>query len=273
MNKIVKTLGWSLFPRHLAKKYFYKDKWAEPEQAIVPIFLNKDTECIDVGANRGRYTALMSMFSRYVHAFEPSPGCLANLRDLCLPNASIYPYALSQSAGVAEYFFPIEDDLHVNTLGTLDRSVIASYPKIDNYSVETSTLDVLFDKPISFVKIDVEGHEMEVLAGGKKLISEQKPVFLVEAEERHRANALQTIQDFFSDFGYQGFYAWDGAILPLSSFSDDLQNPQEIDRPVSRKEMRYVNNFFFLPDTQDRKFLVEKMAVQFNDAQFDWALM
>ena len=51
MEKILKKLGWLLFPRYLAKKYLYKDNWAELEQIIVPIFLSKTTECLDVGGH------------------------------------------------------------------------------------------------------------------------------------------------------------------------------------------------------------------------------
>lgn len=277
MNKVVKKLGWSLFPRHFFRVHFRNYKWAkwtEREQAIIPLFLSKKTECIDIGANHGRYTALMSIFSRHVHAFEPNPECVTNLEDLCLPNASVYPFALSSLAKTSEFFVPMRDDDEVDDLGTLDRPVLSSFSDIRHYTVETSTLDALrINKPISFVKVDVEGHEIDVLTGGKRLIAEEKPVVMVEAEERHKANAVKNVQEFFENLGYQGFYAIDNTVMPLDSFDDALQNPEELSRPVSFREMRYINNFIFLPDTLEIQSMVEKMKQNLNDERLSWTLM
>ena len=54
------------------------------------------------------------------------------------------------------------------------------------YDVVTKKLDNFnFTNKISFIKIDVEGHEIEVIEGGKLMIKKNKPVLLVEIEERH----------------------------------------------------------------------------------------
>ncbi len=273
MEKILKQLGWTLFPRFLAKKYLYKDNWAELEQIVVPIFLSKTTESIDVGANHGRYTTLMSLFSRQVYAFEPSPKCLVSLQNLCLPNVSIYPYALSNQQGVSEYFVPLQEGIALNTRGTLNRSALSAHPDIDTLRVTTSTMDSLCDRPISFIKIDVEGHEMDVLKGGRKLILEQKPVVMVEAEERHCAGALQQVKTFFDELDYQGFYILEQEVFPLESFKDELQNPQELERPIPRDQMRYVNNFIFLPSSPEIEQILEKIRTRLQDESLTWRLM
>lgn len=266
MKKRLKRLSWILFPHRFAKRYLsYEDTWAEMEEAIVPIFLSKTTECVDVGANYGRYTVLMSLFSRHVHAFEPSSECVASLQNMCLPNASIYHCALSSAEGFSEYFVPVLEGSRITGLGTLDRSVLSAYRNVDALRVPTSTLDSLCAKSISFVKIDVEGHEMDVLNGGRKLISEQKPVFMVEAEERHCAGTVQRTKEFFYEFDYQGFYILEEKVFPFVSFDYELQNCKELARSTTRRQMRYVNNFIFVPPSLNVESVIEKMSARLND--------
>lgn len=261
----VKAWGWRLWPQRFARPHLAATPSAEIEEAVVPLFLDRTTECIDVGANRGRYTVLMSLFSRHVHAFEPNPDCLAQLQRLGVPNASIYPCALSSSAGVSEYFVPVREGQRFSIWGTLERSAIATHSEVDTLRVSMATLDALGDRPISFVKIDVEGHEMEVLQGGRKLISAQQPIFMVEAEERHCPNAIQTVHAFFQDHNYQGFFIRDRDVMPLAAFDDQYQNPAELQRPVPRYQMRYVNNFIFLPPTVNPTSLREQMQAKLTE--------
>ena len=44
--------------------------------------------------------------------------------------------------------------------------------------------------PVGFIKVDVEGHEEEVIDGGFRVIARDHPVLLIEIEERHRHGAL-----------------------------------------------------------------------------------
>ena len=42
-----------------------------------------------------------------------------------------------------------------------------------------------FDHKIGFIKIDVEGHELDIINGAKNLILKDKPNLMVEIEEKH----------------------------------------------------------------------------------------
>lgn len=262
VKRILKSFGWSLFPHHLAKRHLSIVTGAEIEEAVVPLFLSKTTECVDVGANCGRYTVLMSLCSQHVHAFDPNPECINTLENLCLPNVSIYPCALSSVEGSSEYFVPIRQGLPFSVWGTLERSVLEKHHEVNTIEVSKSTLDLLCDRKISLVKIDVEGHEMDVLRGGRKLISEQKPIFIVEAEERHCNDAVQQVKDFFAQYHYQGFFILDQKVFPLTSFDYQYQNPQELKRPVPRIQMRYVNNFIFIPSSSNIKSILQKASAR-----------
>lgn len=259
VKKVLKTLGWTLWPQHFAKQFLSEDKTAEIEEAVVPILLDKAKDCVDVGANRGRYTVLMSLFSRQVHAFDPNPECIASLQSLAVPNVSIYPCALSSIQGVSEYFVAVQDGKQMSIWGTLERSVLDKHSEIDTLQVSKSTLDSLCDKRISFVKVDVEGHEIDVLQGGRKLISEQQPVFLVEAEERHREGAVQQVKEFFEKYNYQCFFLLDRKVLPFTEFNQEYQNPDTLKQQIPRSQIRYINNFIFIPSSLDIKSLLEQM--------------
>ncbi len=265
MKKILNRPDIIDFFHRLTKNYLYERECVEVEEAILPIFLNQTTESVDVGANYGRYTVLMSLFSQHVHSFEPSPQCIKYLENLCLPNVSIYPRALSSNEGFDQYFAPIKEGTPFSSHGSLEQSVLTAYRDVDTIKVAKSTLDSLSAKRISFVKIDVEGHEMEVLSGGQNLISEQQPIFMVEVEERHKPGNVVKIKDFFDKFNYQGFYISEGSIFPFASFVDELQNPQELKRPVPRKEMRYVNNFIFIPPSIETDSVIKKMSAKLSN--------
>ena len=163
---------------------------------------------------------------------------------------------------------PIKEGSYFSSHGSLEQSVLNTYRDVDTIRVSKSTLDSLCTHKISFVKIDVEGHEMEVLAGGQKLIAEQKPVLMVEAEERHSTGTLEKIKNFFEKFDYQGFYISGKKVFPLTSFTAELQNPQELERPVPRREMSYVNNFIFIPSSIDTESVIKKMSARLGQLNF-----
>lgn len=272
MKKTLKTLGWTLCPHRFAQRYLAEDKGAEIEETIVPVFLSKTAECVDVGANCGRYTVLMSLFSRHVHAFDPNPECVNSLQNLALPNASIYPCALSSIQGISEYFVAVQEGARMSVWGTLERSILEKHPEVETFEVFKSTLDSLCNRVISFIKIDVEGHEIDVLEGGRKLISEQRPIFMVEAEDRHRKGAVQQVKDFFDQYSYQCFFILDRKIFPFSFFDSEYQNPAILQSPVPRSQMRYVNNFIFIPSSLDTESMLEKMRTRLNSTVREYAL-
>ncbi|MBI4284853.1 MAG: FkbM family methyltransferase [Chloroflexi bacterium] len=91
----------------------------------------------------------------------------------------------------------------------------ATYNKnkvVSSVSVECSTVDSLVDngtcKPPGVLKIDTEGHEVEVLLGARNTISSYSPAIFIEP---HGGN-LRQIKEFLSQFGYQfkdfGYPIW-----------------------------------------------------------------
>jgi FkbM family methyltransferase len=96
--------------------------------------------------------------------------------------------------------------------------------KIDNknnFKVKKIKLDdLLEDKNISFIKIDVEGHEREVITGSKKIIKKNKPVLLVEIEERHNNFPILDTIEFVKNFGYNSYFVADGNVKDVKKLKD-----------------------------------------------------
>ena len=81
------------------------------------------------------------------------------------------------------------------------------------------------------IMFEVEGHERNVLQGGIETVKNNKPVLLVEIEERHTKTPITEIITFINSIGYKAFISRDNDLI-------------EIDKV---RDLKNENNFFFLP--------------------------
>ena len=140
----------------------------------------------DIGANIGLYTVLMSL-SEYItkiFCYEPSKETYqeldANIKLNNLFNKAIpYYYAVSSKDGVSNFY--IESPLSgINSI--VDTSFHNKNLFHDIIEIKTIALDNYYNytsKNIAF-KIDVEGHEKEVILGAQKLISSNNCIIQIE---------------------------------------------------------------------------------------------
>jgi FkbM family methyltransferase len=226
----------------------------EPELAMLPRFLDRKAVAIDVGANVGIYADLLRRGSKRVLAFEPHPVCADYLRRLALGRVEVIQAALSSSDGEASLRIPLEgsEDAHaLSSLSALNDFGGRSDQSIRLEAVKTTTLDRIGDRlsaageRVAFVKIDVEGHELDVLSGGRQFLSAQRPVLLVETEFRHGADPEAVFQ-FASALGYEAYALVDGHTLePVNAALLASRQSPELMR-VGRHG-GYLNNVFFIP--------------------------
>ena len=231
----------------------HQPKTAEQELHYLDRIVPPGAITVDVGANCGLYTRKLARLSRRVHAFEPSHKMADLLRKTSAANVSVHEVALSDQSGHAELFIPQDGDDLVHGLASLEPGVGASSREVASVNVPTARLDAIVRQDVAFVKIDVEGHELSVLKGAVELLEHSQPVFLVEAEDRHRVRATRSIFEFFAARSYRGFFLKDGSAAPVDKFNPlELQDASALLPDGGRKRGQfYVNNFFFFPPHLD----------------------
>ena len=84
---------------------------------------------------------------------------------------------------------------------------------------------------IGFIKIDVEGHELEVINGAKETIKNNMPVLLVEIEKRHSKRSVEETINKINKLGYNCFFVKNNNLISIDNLIDK----------------KLENNFFFLP--------------------------
>lgn len=152
----------------------------EPMLASLRHHVGSGDSVIDVGAHYGSYTVALGKLvgaRGHVLAVEPASHSFDVLRRNVelnrLANVTIVQAALGDAEGngtLALHADPARNALRAGSHG-------------DQHSetVQITTLDALTPhRPVRFLKIDVEGAEQSVLAGGSTLISQDRPIILVE---------------------------------------------------------------------------------------------
>ncbi len=139
--------------------------------------LPRGMQILDVGANTGNHTVFFAgpMEAERVIPIEPLPRAATAIRATVAKNglANVDMSHLGKAVGAGEGTLR---PIHSKTAGLGATHFIAD-PAGD---VPLVTLDALETGRVGFLKLDVEGMEMDVLAGAAALIAAHRPVLYVE---------------------------------------------------------------------------------------------
>jgi FkbM family methyltransferase len=218
----------------------------ERELRLVPLLCERHALAIDVGANYGIYSYFLSKYSAGVVAFEPVPEYASFIRS-ALPAVRVVESAVSDRAGDAILWIPVQPT--ETDSPTLEFDDTLGNTTMRGRAVRLVTLDSFDDlRPVGFIKIDVEGHELSVLNGALGIIERDRPTILVEAEERHRSGSVASIRDLLSNRGYNGFFLFRGCVESIEAFDHRThQDLAKLSLDFSASvDAEYVNNFIFV---------------------------
>ncbi len=159
-------------------------------------FIPAGTDVLDVGANIGFWTVPLAnrvgATGGTVHVFEPVAANVARLRENLRLNAvedtvSVHTIALSDRNGTAK--ISLREDFREgastgNAALTIDDGADTRFP---SETVGLARLDDIAElkegNNISFIKLDVEGHEDLVLSGGWTTLAQHRPIIFAEFNE------------------------------------------------------------------------------------------
>ena len=213
----------------------------EKELQLLKNIIIPETDTIDIGVYRGVYSYEMAKYSKMVHAFEPNPIIFKDIElnlGKIIKNINLYNFALSDKenkvllkvpirnknydkSNYEEYFQMGRATIHEqNVMGDTETFEIKS-KKLDNFT---------FSNRISFIKIDVEGHEMSVIKGAENTIKQYKPTLLVEIEEKHSKQKVLDSINYINSLGYESFY-----------YDNELKSTNNLNN------LNMYNNFIFKP--------------------------
>lgn len=128
---------------------------------------------IDVGAHIGFMSRDMAWFFRDVEAFEPHPHNYDCLEKNTADNVHIHKHALGAETHRAGMYAPI-----------LSNS--GSWEICEGDVIDVKPLDEYGFDEVGLIKIDVQGHEMEVLKGAKETLERNRPVVILEISKAAR---------------------------------------------------------------------------------------
>ncbi len=222
----------------------------EVETRIVPALCQPGKGMVDVGANHGVYTYLAQPHAEWVIAAEANPKLADFVNRWAGGKVRVVSSAISDERGSATLHVPLVNQVEWDGFGSLIAHERTDVP-MSQIRVSKVRLDDLQLDSVGFVKVDVEGHEVEVVRGAKALIVRDRPNLLIEAEERHRAGSLDHLRAFFSSLNYRVFFLLDGRLAPIEEFAVAThQDPASLVDGAGRKGL-YVNNFIFVPEERE----------------------
>ncbi|MEL6194012.1 MAG: FkbM family methyltransferase [Bacteroidota bacterium] len=198
--------------------------------------LTPEDTVLDIGANIGVMTSLLAKTCKKGHVFaiEPVPENLNTLQRMVqhfrLRNVSILPIALGDKADTVQISMPVMQGVRMQGLSHVSSEPSGLYnTEVHSYEVEQMALDEMEEfsnRRIAAIKMDVENYEFFVLRGGRKLLSEYKPIIYCELWDNENR---QKVFSLLEELGYacKVFIGKE-----LVSFSSEIHHHQ---------------NFFFLP--------------------------
>jgi FkbM family methyltransferase len=179
----------------------------EPEFERLRGWIHPGDWAIDVGANIGHYTCRLSELvgpTGRVFSFEPIPQTFellaANVALLRAPNVTLFNVAASDSMGIVAMSLPSFE----TGLRNYYMARIVESGQLAAYHVAAIRIDSLeLARAVALVKVDAEGHELQVLRGMDALLRAAKPRLIVEGHDPR-------VEAYLDSLGY-GFEIFEGS--------------------------------------------------------------
>ena len=176
-------------------------------EKIINSLEKSDGIALDIGANHGIYTAQLAEKFGTVYAFEPHPDNVKILKEVqkAHPNIHIMEKVISKTNGPYKLYCCSKDDGSHTINKTYKDVKIWGYNSKNFIKVPGITLDTFWEnlnKPIEFMKVDIEGAETSIFEGAKKMLKNNTMTIILEV---HHFVDSEAIYKIFKKLGYKFF--------------------------------------------------------------------
>ncbi len=247
------TMAFAPSAKRLERDFFYRrlHGMSDPVLSRFPLDRRFSGRAIDVGANQGTYTYAFARGFDAVESFEPQPQCAAAIEAFARnqPKVHVHRLGLSDHRASVPLHIPIvHGRFHAHrATGLASIGVIAG--EVSELTIDVVPLDDFAFDDVTMIKIDVEGHERQVLAGAKETIVRWHPTLIVEIEERHLpAGSMADVFAYITSMGYAGWFFRGNVLERIETFSYERDQAPYLDEVVAgHAPDAYANNFIFEP--------------------------
>lgn len=215
------------------KSVFFLGEYERAVTDVIAAVVRRDDICLDIGANFGWYTTLLSRLCSdgEIHAFEPMPDIFSELEQTRKlagepKNIHLNNLALGDENRLIDLYRFTEMSSGFSSFSADGKD------NFQTFSVPMMTLDsYLTDKKINdvnFVKLDIEGAELMFLRGATKLFKQSTPpIFMAEmalATTKSFGYLPNDLIEFIRQHADYNFYAlneFDGTLREIDGFAPD----------------------------------------------------
>lgn len=205
-----------------SENYYWYGCYPKEVVTFLQTHLKENDVFVDCGANFGLWTLISAECisnSGRVYSYEPNPELYYRLtrnisynifRDRCIS----FRVGLSSESTTA--YLNLHQKHH-------QMSSLHTKPSVNQIAIELQTLDSCKLGKINGMKVDVEGHELDVIKGAMKTLEKHKPWLVIELNNLF--NKIQTIShwkvyEILSEIGYMTNFSTSVKLNP--SFCRDI---------------------------------------------------
>lgn len=199
---MIQVNGWSFpsFDHHLSSKV-EKYPLTNYQQSSLDLALSEIKnfeQAIDIGANVGLHSVRFAQKFKEVISFEPTSYNFECLTHNCTPFKNIRLENCGLGEVTADEIISVPAD--TDNCGAFSIVDFKTYSgNLIQESITIKSLDE-FNLSPTFIKIDTQGYEINVLRGAVNTITRSKPVILAECENKKQ---FSEVNEFLVSLGYK----------------------------------------------------------------------
>lgn len=222
-DKIIASLGNDIISNMIINNNCYEPHF----NFILNKILSENDIAVDIGANIGYHTLSMAkIVGNYgkVYAFEPQRILFQELCCNVILNRldNVYAYNAGISSEISYSYLPIIDYYSKEiSLGCIS---LNNNDNKNTEKVELFPLEYFNIKKINFVKIDVEGYELNVLNGMNNILINDNPTLFIEINSQDYHDTLNFLKNMNYNIYRVVVAGWDHDYLCIHE-----NNPKNID--------------------------------------------